>query len=65
MADDAQAVFSWASDERVNRFMRYSLYQSIEEAYEWLNEIIPNEKKFNWGFMLKENSILIDTGGNG
>ncbi len=41
--------------------MRYSLYQSIDEAYEWLNEIIPNEKEFNWGFMLKENSILIGT----
>lgn len=60
--DDAQSVFSWASDERVNRFMRYSLYQSIEEAYEWLNEIVPNDKAFNWGFMLKENNILIGTG---
>lgn len=63
--NDAQSVFSWASDERVNRFMRYSLYQSIDEAFEWLNEIIPSGNEFNWGFVLKKNNILIGTGGIG
>lgn len=64
-ADDAEAVFSWASDERVNRFMRYSLYRSIDEAFEWLNKIVPEGGEFNWGFELKDNNILIGTGGIG
>ncbi len=58
--DDAESVFVWCSDKRVNKFMPYNLYKSIDEAFEWITEIIPqDEVDYNWGIVLKENNLLI------
>ncbi len=58
-AEDAEAAFVWCSDERVNKFMPYNLYTRVEEAVQWITQIIPQDENFNWGIVLKENNLLI------
>ena len=56
---DAEAAFLWLGDERVNRFMPYNLYKSIDEVLNWINVILPKDVNYHWGIMLKENNLLI------
>ncbi len=61
---DAEEVFSWASDERVTRFMGYPKHENIEVTKAWLSSLADvSEKSFDWGFVLKENGKLIGSGG--
>ena len=60
---DMEAVFKWAGDERVNRFMIYPLYKSAEDGREWLGSLYSDEDKKDFGFVLKENGELIGSGG--
>lgn len=62
--DDAEDVFSWASDERVAKFMIYPKHENIEVTKAWLSSLADSdEKSFDWGFVLKENGRLIGSGG--
>ena len=60
---DMEAVFKWAGDERVNRFMIYPLYKSAEDGREWLGSLYSDDGKKDFGFVLKESGELIGSGG--
>mgnify|MGYP004567458269 FL=1 len=61
--EDAPAVFAWASDPEVNRYMPYPLHKSIEQTRAWIASLTPEMLEF--GFYRKENGQLIGTGGVG
>lgn len=61
--EDASAVFVWASDPEVNRYMSYPLHKSIEDTRAWIASITPDMLVF--GFYRKDNGQLIGTGGVG
>lgn len=63
--DDADEAFVWLSDEKVNKFMPYNLYTNTDEVLHWINIILPNDNNFHWGFVLKENNLLIGSGSIG
>lgn len=62
---DAQAVFEWGSDPRVNKFMSYPAITDIEQEVQWLRTAETDQKEWNWGFVLKENGKLIGSGSIG
>ena len=61
--DDAPAVFVWASDPAVNRYMPYPLHKSIEDTRAWIASLTPEMPEF--GFYRKDDGQLIGTGGVG
>lgn len=61
---DASAVFEWASDERVAKYMIYPKHETIETTLEWLNSIDNNtDTDYDFGFVEKESGKLIGSGG--
>lgn len=61
---DAPAVFEWASDERVAKYMIYPKHETIETTLEWLNSIDNNtDTDYDLGFVEKESGKLIGSGG--
>lgn len=62
---DAQAVFEWGSDPRVNKFMSYPAITAVEQEVQWLRTAETDRKEWNWGFVLKENGKLIGSGSIG
>ena len=61
--DDLEAVFKWTGDPRVNKYMIYPLYKSAEDGREWLESLYQDEKKLDYGFVLKSTGQLIGSGG--
>ena len=61
--EDAPAVFVWASDPEVNRYMSYPLHRDLSETEAWIASIRPEDLEF--GFYRKEDGLLIGTGGVG
>ena len=61
--EDAPAVFAWASDPEVNRYMPYPLHKSIEDTRAWIASLTPEMLEF--GFYRKDSGQLIGTGGVG
>lgn len=61
--DDLQAIFKWAGDSRVNKYMIYPLYKNPEDGREWLESLYEDEKKLDYGFVLKSTGELIGSGG--
>ncbi len=61
--DDCDAVFKWTGDPRVNKYMIYPLYKSVDEAKPWIETLSEDEKKLDYGFVLKKNNELIGSGG--
>lgn len=62
--EDAQAVFCWASDERVARYMGYPRHEVIETTLEWLQSIDHNtDTAYEFGFVEKASGLLIGSGG--
>ncbi len=62
---DAQAVFEWGSDPRVNKFMSYPPVSDIKTEISWLESVETDKTEWNWGFVLKENGKLIGSGSIG
>ena len=61
---DADAVFVWAGDPKVNRFMSYTLYTDVEQVRQWLRSVEQAEEgDYDFGFVRKSNGLLIGTGG--
>lgn len=56
-ADDAEAYFEWAGDERVTKYMSYSTYSSAEQVRDWL-ETVPKV----WVYVRKSDGLLIGSG---
>ena len=63
--DDAEACFSWNSDERVTKFMSYTTLTDISQTIDWIKSTLVDEKEWNWAFVLKEENKVIGTGGIG
>ena len=63
--DDAEACFSWNSDERVTKFMSYPTLTDISQTIDWIKSTLVDEKEWNWAFVLKEENKVIGTGGIG
>ena len=62
--EDAEAIFKWASDPEVNKFMIYPLHPDIEVTREWLrSRDTDGTDEFDLGFVLKETGELIGQGG--
>ena len=61
--DDLDAVFKWTGDPRVNKYMIYPLYKFAEDGREWLESLYEDEKKLDYGFVLKSTGELIGSGG--
>ena len=53
--DDLDAVFNWAGDFRVNKYMIYPLYKSPEDGREWLSHLYEDEKKNRLWICLQRN----------
>lgn len=62
---DAAAEFVWLSDPEVNRFMPYSLYTSVAQAEDWLRHVEQCEGEYHFGFVRKEDGILVGAGSIG
>ena len=60
---DLEAVFKWSGDPRVNKYMIYPLYKSIEDGREWLESLYKDDDKKDFGFVLKETGELVGSGG--
>ena len=61
--DDAEAVFQWAGDERVNTFMPYNKHRSPEDSRAWLKGLETLENEYQWGFVRKSDGLLMGSGG--
>ena len=61
--EDRDAIFKWTGDPRVNKYMIYPLYKSAEDGREWLEGLYEDEKKLDYGFVLKSTGELIGSGG--
>ena len=62
--DDADAIYLWASDPKVNRYMIYPLHKDIEVTRQWLkSRDIDGDDEFDLGFELKQTGELIGMGG--
>ena len=63
--DDAEACFSWNSDERVTKYMSYSTYTDLRQTVEWIQSTLTDETEWTWAFVLKAENKVIGTGGIG
>ena len=61
--DDAESVFEWAGDERVNTYMPYNTHRSPDDSRAWLATLSKLEKEYQWGFVRKSDGKLIGSGG--
>lgn len=61
--EDKPAIFKWASDERVSKFMLYSTYKSPDDADGWLESLYSEDGQLDYGFVWKETGELIGSGG--
>lgn len=64
--DDADMAFVWLNDPKVNRFMPYDLYTSVEEARAWLTSVNNGEfSEYHFVFVRKEDGVVIGSGSIG
>ena len=63
--DDAEAVYQWVSDERVAKYMVYNTYTSLEAVVEWLTMLQKTDEEYHFGFVRKEDGLLIGSGSIG
>lgn len=62
--EDANAVYEWASDERVARYMVYPRHENIEATLEWLKSIDHSQDtEYEFGFVEKASGKLIGSSG--
>lgn len=62
--EDTNAVYEWASDERVARYMVYPRHENIETTLEWLKTIDhTSDIDYDFGFVEKASGKLIGSGG--
>lgn len=60
--EDAEAVFAWASDAEVNRFLSYPLCHRVEDVRAWLKTAYQTETRYTFGFERKQDGRLIGSG---
>ena len=57
--EDASAVFEWAGDPIVNRYMPYPLHENVHQAEEWISSL---GDKNEFCFCLKDSGKVIGAG---
>ncbi|MDD6487440.1 MAG: GNAT family N-acetyltransferase [Spirochaetales bacterium] len=62
-SEDLDAIFKWAGDPRVNKYMIYPLWKSTKDGVDWINSMYEDEKNVDYGFVYKETGELIGSGG--
>jgi [ribosomal protein S5]-alanine N-acetyltransferase len=60
--DDAEAVYVWVSDEKVTKYMPYQAYTSVDDVRKWLTTLQFEKGTNNFGFVFKDNNLLIGSG---
>ena len=63
--EDAKACYSWNSDERVAKYMSYTICTDISQTVDWIKSTLDDESEWNWAFVLKEENKVIGTGSIG
>lgn len=43
--DDAEACYSWNSDDRVTKYMSYSTYTDISQTIDWIKSTFIDENE--------------------
>lgn len=61
-ASDAPAVFVWAGDPEVNRYMSYTLYTRVEDVSDWI-ESLARRSGYDFGMVRREDGLLIGSCG--
>ena len=62
--NDAEAIFKWASDPDVTKYMIYGTHPSVEHTRQWLETLdINDEDSYDLGFVYKETGELVGMGG--
>ncbi len=61
--EDKSAIYKWAGDPSVAKYMIYPIYQSEDDADIWLRDLYVKEKELDYGFVWKETGELIGSGG--
>ncbi|MBO4637593.1 MAG: GNAT family N-acetyltransferase [Clostridiales bacterium] len=61
--DDKHAIFKWAGDPEVSKFMIYPNYTSPDDADLWIEGLYGKETDLDYGFVWKETGELIGSGG--
>ena len=62
---DVDAVWLWASDERVARYMVYPTYTDREKLCEWLRSVEASDDTYEFGFVRLSDGELIGSGSIG
>ena len=62
---DAGAVFQWAGDALVARYMVYSTYKTADEVKKWLESLQGEDGEYHFGFVRKRDGLLIGSGSIG
>ncbi|MDD3367226.1 MAG: GNAT family N-acetyltransferase [Sphaerochaetaceae bacterium] len=60
--DDAQALFAWAGDIEVTKYLRFTAHRDISESKKVIQRWIEEAKKpplFHWAIMLREDNRVI------
>ena len=62
--NDAEAIYKWASDPDVTKYMIYGTHPSVEHTRQWLETLdINDEDSYDLGFVYKETGELVGMGG--
>ena len=61
--EDKGAIYKWAGNPEVSKYMIYPNYNSEDDADVWINDLYSKEKQFDYGFVWKETGELIGSGG--
>lgn len=61
--EDKSAIYKWAGNPEVSRYMIYPNYNSEDDADIWINSLYLKEKELDYGFVWKESGELIGSGG--
>ena len=62
--NDAEAIYKWASDPDVTKYMIYSTHPNVEHTRQWLESFdINDEDSYDLGFVDKQTGELVGMGG--
>ena len=62
--EDADAIYKWASDPDVTKYMIYPTHPNVESTRQWLESLdINDEDSYDLGFVYKETGELVGMGG--
>lgn len=60
--DDAEACYSWSSDDRVTKYMSYSTVTDISQTINHIKSTLDDNENYTWVFVLKSENKVIGMG---